>query len=288
MKSYLFILVFALVVSNMHAIAQGDLLITPKRVVFDGNKQREELSLVNIGKDTATYSISFVHKNMQEDGSFITVEKPDSGQHFAEPYLRIFPRQITLAPGEPQSIMLQYRRTADMAAGEYRSHLWFRSEKDYHPLGTKELSKDSSQVSVQLIPIFGISIAIIIKSGTVSVTTSLSDLKLETREDTLQILHFTIHRAGNCSSYGNVIVEYVPEQGKTIQIGLVKSLGVYSNLDQRKVSVKLNPVPGLTLKSGKLRVRYTSPDEAKYTIYAEKEISSDELQRVNYAITSIK
>jgi hypothetical protein len=288
MKSHLFLFALALVGLNMYAVAQGNLLITPKRVVFDGNKQREELSLVNIGKDTATYSVSFVHKNMQEDGSFVNIEKPDPGQMFSEPYLRIFPRQITLAPGEPQSVMLQCRRKADMVAGEYRSHLWFRSEKDYRPLGTKELSKDSSQVSVQLIPIFGISIPIIIRSGAVNVSTSLSDFKLETQKDTIQILQFIIHREGNCSSYGNLVIDYVPEQGKSFQIGNVKSLGVYSNLSQRKVSVRLNHVPGLTLKNGRLRVRYTSPDELKYTIYAEKEISSDELQRMNYAITSAK
>ena len=82
--------------------AQGDLLITPSRVVFEGNKQKEEVSLVNMGKDTATYSISFIQYNMKEDGSFVLIDKPDSGQMFAEPYLRIFPRQVTLAPGEPR------------------------------------------------------------------------------------------------------------------------------------------------------------------------------------------
>src|SRR5664279_5625965 len=100
-------------------LAKGDLLITPSRVVFEGNKQKEEISLVNMGKDTATYSISFVQKNMREDGSFVLIEKPDSGQMFAEPYLRIFPRTVTLAPGEPQVIIVQFRRKPGMADGEY-------------------------------------------------------------------------------------------------------------------------------------------------------------------------
>ena len=40
--------------------AQGDLLVTPRRVVLDGRDRSMDLSLANIGKDTATYTISFV------------------------------------------------------------------------------------------------------------------------------------------------------------------------------------------------------------------------------------
>ena len=80
--------------------------------MFDGKKQTEELNLVNNGKDTAIYTISFVQKNMKEDGSFVNIEKQDSGQMHADP-LRIFPRTIKLAPGEPQVIQVQYNRKKD-------------------------------------------------------------------------------------------------------------------------------------------------------------------------------
>ena len=122
MKRVLSLIVFTLIVAQ--AFAQGDLLVTPKRVVFEGNTQREELSLVNMGKDTATYSISLLQKNMKEDGSFVTIEKPSDVKMSAEPYLRIFPRTVTLAPGEPQVIMIQCRRNPYMASGESRSHLY--------------------------------------------------------------------------------------------------------------------------------------------------------------------
>jgi hypothetical protein len=206
---------------------------------------------------------------MREDGSFITIEKPDSTLLIAEPYLRVFPRKVTLAPGEPQAIMLQCRRIANMQSGEYRSHLYVRSEKDYRPLGIKNPFKDTTLASVQLIPIFGISIPVIIRTGEVNVSTSISNLKLETRQDTLQILQLTINRTGNCSSYGNLIVEYIPEQGKPYQVGIAKSLGIYTNIDKRTISIRLTKIPGLVLKKGNLKVRYTSPDFAKYMVYSE-------------------
>jgi hypothetical protein len=255
------------------SIAQGDLLITPKRVVFEGSKQKEELSLVNTGKDTAVYSISFLQYNMKEDGTFVTVEGPDTGQMFADKYLRIFPRVVTLAPGEPQVIILQCRRKPDMLPGEYRSHLYFRAEKNYKPLGQKNAAKDTTLMSVQLIPVYGLSIPIIIRSGLINVNSKLSDLILETQSDNTQILKVSINRSGNISVYGDISIIYVPKQGKSYEIGAVKGVGVYTNINKRNIVVKLNTVAGKVLKEGKLKVQYLSNDENKIpVVYAEGEM----------------
>lgn len=257
--------------SGFQCIAQGDLLITQKRVVFEGNKQIEELDLVNIGKDTTTYSVSLVHFNMNEDGSYQTIDQPDSGQMFADPYLRIFPRQVTLAPGEPQIVMLQCRRKSDMISGEYRSHLYFRSEKNYKPLGTKTI--DTAKLAVQLIPIYGISIPIIIRSGQVNVSAKLSDVKLVTHQDTLSSLNLSIYRTGNISVYGDIIVEYIDAQGASYQVGKIMNIGVFSNINKRNVVVKLDPKKGMTFKSGKLKLTYINKDNPiRPVINAEGEL----------------
>ena len=270
MKRILLMTVISILGLTFQSLAQGDLMITPKRVVFDGNKQNEILNIVNLGKDKATFSISFVQKEMKEDGSFMTIEKKDSRQMLAEPYLRIFPRKITLEPGKPQAIMLQCRRTSDMIAGEYRSHIYFRSEKDYQPLGTK--NNDAAVLSVQLIPIYGITIPIIIRTGTVNASASLSDLKLGIQQETIQDLSLTINRSGNISLYGDIIVDHIPAQGKQYQIGIFKSVAIYTNLNKRNVVVKLNNNSGKSLRDGKLKVKYISKDENKPVVYAEAEL----------------
>ncbi len=246
-----------------HSNGQGDLLITPTRVVFDGTKQKEELNLVNIGKDTAVYTISFLQYDMREDGSFRTVEKSDSGRMFADPFLRIFPRKVTLAPREPQVISLQCRRRTDMAPGEYRSHLYFRAEKNVSPLGLDSPKTDSSQLKVQLIPVYGISIPIIIRSGPVEVNATLTDLKLETKQDSLQTLKLSINRTGNISVYGDFSIEYIPAAGKAYEVGSVKGVGVYTNIHRRTVTIKLAKANGTILTNGKLRVKYFTNDPNK-------------------------
>lgn len=273
MQRNLLILIISILGFCLPSLAQGNLMITPIRVVFEGNKQQEELNLANMGKDTAIYSITFVQKNMNEDGSFVNLTKIDSSQMSAEPYLRIFPRRVTLAPGEAQVISLQFRRKPDMAAGEYRSHLYFRPDKNYTPLGMENTANDPTALSFQITPIFGISIPIIIRTGTVNVSASLSDLKLDNRENKEQYLKLAINRTGNISLYGDIIIQHVPLQGKPYQIGIAAGVGVYSNINKRFVIVKLNNTSGKPLKDGKLKVQYVGKGETKKpVVYAEVEM----------------
>lgn len=251
-------------------MAQGDLLVTPTRVMFEGNKQKETLNLVNTGNDTATYTISFLQYNMNEDGSFILLDKPGENQMFADPFLRIFPRRVTLAPGEPQAIMLQFRRKADMLPGEYRSHIYFRSEKNSNPLGMNNSIKDTTELQVQLVPIFGISIPVIIRSGEVNVSSELSDLKLESSNEGGQFLRLTINRTGNISLYGDLVIQFTPLQGKPLEIGVVKGVGVYTNINKRRIVVKLNSTTPLI--NGILNVKYQNASEKKKIVYTEAEL----------------
>jgi hypothetical protein len=256
----------------LQCFSQGNLLVTPKRVVFEGNKQKEKIYLVNTGKDTTTYSVSFLQYRQTGDGGYTIIEKPDSGQMFAEPYLRIYPRTVSLAPGETQSVMIYSTRRKDMPSGEYRSHLYFRSEKDYTALGTK--SKDTLKtIRVQLIPIYGISIPILIRTGEVNVSTSLSDLELDKPDDSILNLKLAINRTGNISVNGDLIVDYVPSKGKPFEIGKIKSVAVYTDNSKRLVSIKLNITPGMNITTGILKVSYTSvEDDIKHEVYSEAEL----------------
>lgn len=264
----LFIALILLGCLSIESLAQGDLLISPNRVVFEGRKQKAELNLINTGSETTTFSVSFVQRRMNEDGSFESIEAPDPGQMFASPYLRIYPRQVTLAPGEAQVVMVQWNRKSDMPDGEYRSHLYFRSEKNYAPAGPGPRDTVKA-LSVQLVPIFGMSIPVIIRAGNVNATATLSDLKLENKDEETYI-SFAINRTGNKSMYGNLKVEYIPTQGKSYDVGQVKGMAIYTTVNKRYVAVKLKKTPGMGFKNGKFRVLFSSDETAKkQEIYAE-------------------
>jgi hypothetical protein len=88
-------------------MAQGNLLLLPGRVIFEGSKRYEELNLANSGKDTARYVISLMHVRMKEDGGFEEISQPDSGENFADKFIRFFPHSVVLGPGESQVVKIQ-------------------------------------------------------------------------------------------------------------------------------------------------------------------------------------
>lgn len=251
------------------SFAQGNLLITPKRIVFDGTKRSDELNLANTGKDTATYDISFIQLRMKEDGTVENISEPDSGQFFADKYLRFFPRTVTLAPNEAQTVKVQIRKTEDMPAGEYRSHLYFRAVNN-KPLGEKETKKDSG-ISVKLIPIFGISIPVIIRLGEFDTKLTLTDLSL-IETDNAPALKITFNRSGNMSVYGDVMVDHITADGKITHVGIVKGFAVYTPNKLRHFTVPLNKALGVNYHSGKLRVTFTD-QTLKENKLAEESIS---------------
>ena len=251
------------------AKAQGDLLVTPKRIVFEGSKRSEELNLANIGKDTATFVISFIQIKMKEDGGFEKITQPDSGQFFADKNIRFYPRTVTLAPNEAQTVKVQITRTNQLAAGEYRSHLYFRAVPKEKPLGEKQVEKDSS-ISVRLVPVFGISMPVILRVGESTANVKFSNALVEIGKDQNPILKVTFNRAGNMSVYGDLSVNHVSTDGKITPVGSVKGLAVYCPNATRQFKLMLNNKAGINYNLGKLHLVYTD-QSSKQVKLAEEE-----------------
>lgn len=251
--------------------AQGDLLITPKRVVLDGSKRSIDISLANSGKDSATYVISFIQIRMTENGAFETIETPDSAQLFAEPFLRIFPRQVTLAPSESQTVKVQVRRSNEMKDGEYRSHLYFRAVPKEPPLGESKKEGDSS-IAVRLTPIYGISIPVIIKVGTSDARVELADIALNIDKEKGPLTKIAIQRSGNMSVYGDLVVNHISNEGKITRVGTAKGFAVYTPNAVRKFDLALDKAAKVNYNAGKLQVVYTD-QSVRPVVLAQKEIS---------------
>lgn len=243
--------------------AQGSLLLTPKRVVFNGGKTSENINLANSGKDTAFYVISLIHLRMTENGGFEEISESEMNGFSAEPHIRFFPRQVTLAPNEAQVIRVQYSRKLQMNPGEYRSHLYVRAQSKPTPLGTKK-AEESTSIEVKLTPVFGISIPVIIHVGEDRTTAHISGLSLvnATKESDSK-LNFTLNRSGNMSIYGDIVVKHVTPNGQTTQVASAKGLAVYTPNAVRNVQIVLEKNPMVNYQSGKLIVQFITNTGAK-------------------------
>lgn len=252
-----FFIAVILALGQLTGAQAQDLLVNPKRVVFEGNQRIQELNVANIGKDTARYVISFIQIRMKTDGSFEEISVPDSGQYFADKHLRVFPRTITLAPNEAQVVKVQTSGTSRLPKGEYRSHMYFRSLSTPVPLGERP-AEPASGVSIRITPVFGLSIPVIIRREDPAAAVRLSGLNFA-NESGVPAIGFRISRTGDRSVYGDLKVEHISAEGKVTEVSSVKGVAVYTPNEYRDVRLALK-TGGPSYRTGKLRVTYTDAE----------------------------
>ena len=245
---------FSFITSSV--FAQGNLLITPKRVVFEGNKRSEELNLANTGTDSASYVISFIQIKMTDDGKFEQITEPDSTLKIASNNLRFFPRSVTLAPNEAQSVKVQLIKTNSLDDGEYRSHLYFRGIPNNNRALGEEASKKEEGISVKITPIFGLTLPIIIRKGDPKLEMNISDMALQFSPEKEPFIKFKLNREGNISSYGDITVNYISNSEAVTRVALIKGLAVYTPNISREINLKLDDSKTIDWHSGKLEVIY--------------------------------
>jgi len=265
------LMLFSPIISN----AQGNLLITPRRVVFDGSTRSIDLNLANSGQDSATYSISMVQIRMTEEGSFETITEPDPGQRFADKFIRFFPRSVTLGPNEAQVVKVQVTRRSQLEDGEYRSHFYFRAEKKATPLGEEDQAVENNTISVQLTPVFGITIPVIIRIGDPVASVELQDLKMITEDGENPVLRIGFKRSGEASVYGNLNVVHVSDNGVTTKVGMANGIAVYTPNTLRMFNLNLVNTAGLDLSKGKIKLTFSAPSDLDPRIYDEAELLLD-------------
>ena len=273
-KKFVFLLALVVFTGVMipRAQAQGNLLVTPRRVVFDGSSRVMELNLANTGRDTARYNISFIQYRMTEEGAFEEITEPDPGQFFADKHLRFFPRSVTLAPNEAQTVRMQVVGRERLDPGEYRSHVYFRAVPNQVALGEEDPNRDTTSVSVRLIPIFGITIPVIIRVGEPTTEVYISDLVLDKPEEGSPQLQMTFNRSGNMSVYGDLTVTHVSAEGTETIVGVVNGIAVYTPNALRRFRLELNPPEGVSLDSGKLLITYNAQSDVKPETYASAQL----------------
>jgi hypothetical protein len=253
------------------AWSQGDLMVFPKRIIFDGSSRAINLNLANIGSDTARYALSFVQYRMTEIGKFEEITTPEPGQLFADSFLRFFPRSVTLAPNESQIVKVQLTKANLLQPGEYRSHIYFRSLPKPTPLKSEETTPVDGGISIQLTPVFGITIPAIIRNGASTTTLTITNISKGAETDSSIVLNMDLNRSGNMSVYGNLTIDYITPKGISKRVGFIQGLAVYTPNLLRHVGIAINK-KGVDFQTGKLHFEFSEVVNLKPVKRAELEI----------------
>jgi hypothetical protein len=238
------------------ALAAGDLLVAPTRVILDGSRGTEVV-LNNIGSEPATYRISLEIKRMTAEGGLdeIAEEKVTPAERAALDMIAFSPRRVTLPPNQPQVVRVGVRLPEGTPPGEYRAHMLFRAVPDAAP-ATGEPKPVSEGVSIALTPIYGITIPVIVRVGDLGAEASIGEAWVSETQDG-PAFNFDLARRGSRSVYGDI---EVTRPGVAEPLLVARGIAVYSEVGMRKVSLHVPAELAAKLK-GPVRIRYTEDRE---------------------------
>lgn len=214
----------------------GDLLVAPTRLVLDG-RRGAEVVLNNIGDEPATYRISVEFRRMTPEGTLTDVTEPSAQEKAAADMIVYAPRRVTLAPREPQAIRITARPPAGLPDGEYRVHLLFRAIPPSTPVA-QPAAEESKGLHLQLIPVYGVTIPVIVRLGTLEATAGIADVKLEKTDDGTPAIGLELSRKGSRSTFGEVRVF---KAGVKNPIAVQRAVAVYTDVGARHVKIPVDP-----------------------------------------------
>jgi len=212
----------------------GDLLVAPTRIILDG-RRGTEIVLNNVGDQPATYRISVEFRRMAPDGTLVEVTDPTPREKAAADMIIYAPHRVTLAPHQPQSIRIAARPPAGLPDGEYRVHMLFRAIPPATPVAPAN-GEPVKGLHLQLIPIYGVTIPVIVRLGNLQATAGISNVEVEKKDGKPEI-GLDLSRAGSRSTFGEVLVL---KPGVKDPIAIEKAVAVYTELGTRHVSIPVD------------------------------------------------
>ena len=88
------------------------MLISPTRVMVDQENRSATMTLRNSSSGSRTYRLSWEDKRATEEGSYTEVPEGEAWPS-AQELIRFSPRQITVGPGENQTVRFSFRPPTD-------------------------------------------------------------------------------------------------------------------------------------------------------------------------------
>ncbi len=241
-----------------------------KRVVLEGPKRAEVLTIINKSNQEKTYRLGWKTMVMGENTGVKAI-KPDNVDFNVPPskdMVRFSPRRVTIPPKSSQQIRLILRAPSDMADGEYRSHLSIRQEADVEKIRAENpevfsVKPGKSKVAVSLLP--GVTLPVIVRKGDLSVDVSISEFSAVDAGKTIDV-SLSMIREGGKSTYGDIDFACNLGASDAYPLRSTRGVAIYTEITRKNMKMKIkksseNP------KCRELSVRYVETEN-----YAGKDV----------------
>lgn len=267
---------FGIVSGPVMAQGAADLNISPKRVVFSGTNRSTLVYVFNRGTAPASYAVDLSDRVMLPDGQILSISEVPAEQSTAKEtagrvksakaMLTYTPRRVTLGPGESQVIRVRLLPPPGLASGEYRSHLTVATlpPEDVGVTAEQAAQLGEGELAVKVVSLLALSIPVIVRQDVTAGKPTIEALKLgrvvnAASDQPPAYLSLDLARSGVGSVYGSFEILVDKGRGKPEQIGALKGIAVYPEIDRRSIRLNLTRTP---VAGEKLVVRFVDETDA--------------------------
>jgi hypothetical protein len=213
-------------------LAGQGVLVAPHAVYIDHARRSGIVTLYNPNPEPAeiTISTAFGYPVTDSLGQFAlrTVDHPDSTIPSAAAWVQAFPRRLTIAPLERQTVRLLATPPAGLPDGEYWARLIISARGGKLPVGGVG---DTTAVRVQLNLVVNTNIGLAYRKGPMATSVALSRLRARVVGDSVEVWSH-LERRGSAAYVGMVRGTLVDSQGKVAST-FSAPIGVYFVMEPR-------------------------------------------------------
>ena len=237
--------------------------INPKRITFDRIGKSAAVYVFNQGGAIGGFDVKLIDRVMLPDGQIVPLSEAEAKPELKDLVARlksakdmvvVTPRRVSLSGNAGQTLRIRAGTSAEVAAGEYRTHLTVTAipPADIGVTAEQAASQREGQLSFRINSVLGLSIPVILRVGPIDIRAGIENAKLsvETAPATAGkppvqtgILAFELVRVGANSLFGDIEVRGAKERGDKEPLGVVRGVGVYPEIDRRFVKIALRRVP---------------------------------------------
>src|SRR2546427_754945 len=239
-------------------LAGQGVLVAPHAVYIDHARRNGTVTLYNPNPEPAeiTISTAFGYPVTDSLGHFAlrTVEHPDSMLPSAAEWVQAFPRRLTIASLERQTVRLLVTPPAGLPDGEYWARLIISARGGRLPIGGVG---DTAAVRGQLNLVVNTNIGVAYRKGPVATGVALSNLRVRIRRDSVEVwsrlerrlrdsveVWSRLERRLTAAYVGTVRATLVDSTGK-VRSTLSAPIAVYFVMEPRYALAVAGLAPGL-------------------------------------------
>lgn len=241
MKKVIYLLLAVVVYSTNVLLAQ--VTISPTNLFIDHQSKFGTYMVINGSNEPQEISIDFIfgYSDTDSDGNRFLVydDSAKAEQHSIKDWIRAFPRNFTLQPGQRQIVRLRVNSPNDVPDGTYWARIKTASSPESPPVELQSTEAVTARVGFKIEQVTGV----YLKKGDVSTGIEITEMRTnQINEGVLEVLA-DILRTGNSPFLGSIQLNVYDSNNRKLDIpSFISTTIFFDGTHKQEVDISsLNP-----------------------------------------------